>query len=183
MGDESEATVFVTRQMSVLRGVGEHAEWCVDSGREFTSIYTALMRGLKPLINCDDVALCRFEDYRVQIISGNKTMTTARPAGLWFPLAGSLAAECADRMKLLYIPDLTDRPNSPEIAWLLAEGFRSTITCPLIVDGSAIGAIYCLSKLPEDFKPEHLQAIATLAEPFARVVEKWTGSRRCQAAC
>lgn len=183
MGSESEAAVFMTREISASQSVDENTEWCADGGREFVEIYTALMRGLKPLINCDEVALCGFEDYRVQIISGNTTMTTARPAGLWFPLTGSLAAECADRMKLLYIPDLADRPNSPEIAWLLAEGFRSAITCPLIVGGSAIGAIYCLSKLPEDFKPEHLQAIATLAEPFARVVEKWTGSRRCQAAC
>lgn len=170
MGNESEAIAFATRPITAIPDIAEPAEWCAGDGREAAAICAAFMRGLKPLIHCDAIALCRFEGDRMQVVLGDTTMTTVCPVGPWWPLAGSLAAECANQTRRLYVPDLTDRSHAPEVAWLLAAGFRSAITCPLIVDGSAIGAIYCLSKSLEEFEPGHAQVVAALADSFALVI-------------
>lgn len=62
--------------------------------------------------------------------------------------------------------------RSPSTRLLLAEGVRSNMTIPLVVDGRVVGVLFFSSRKEDAFLLRHLRLILVLAERIGQIVEK-----------
>ena len=66
---------------------------------------------------------------------------------------------------------LDEHPHSEGTRLLVAEGLRSSLTCPLIVDGRPTGFLFFNSKLRGAYSDSHISAFAHLAATVAMLFE------------
>ncbi len=62
--------------------------------------------------------------------------------------------------------------RSPSSRLLLAEGVRSNMTVPLVVDGRVVGVLFFSSRVEDAFMLRHLRLILVLAQRIGQIVEK-----------
>jgi signal transduction histidine kinase len=67
---------------------------------------------------------------------------------------------------------LEQKPNSDSTRLIVAEGMRSSLTCPLITNGRRIGFLFFSSILQGAYSPAHIQVFQQIANQIAIVVEK-----------
>ena len=63
-------------------------------------------------------------------------------------------------------------PNSKSTELALDDGIRSSLTCPLKVEGRPIGVIFFSSATPHTYEPSHISLFSELAEGLAIIIEK-----------
>lgn len=89
---------------------------------------------------------------------------------------GSSLRSILESGRLRLIPDLAAyaraRPQSRSTRLLLEEGVRSSLTCPLRVDGRPVGLLFRSSRRTEAYTPRHVLLHQALAERIAQAVEK-----------
>jgi signal transduction histidine kinase len=66
----------------------------------------------------------------------------------------------------------TDHPKSHSTSVLLQEGVRSSMTCPLSVDGRKVGLLFRSSRVPNSYSEHEAALHAAMAERIAQAVEK-----------
>lgn len=164
---EVEAIDANVQRRGDSQAVAEACERRADVYPDFERICSALAGQLKCQLPCDGVAVCVLEGERVLTVFGDGAVGDALPTEASLARVGSLAGECASRMKPLYTSDLADRPDSPEMARLLAAGLRSAISYPLIVGGTVMGSVCCFNKCLDGFSPWQLAVVAAVADPLA----------------
>ncbi|MCX7765833.1 MAG: GAF domain-containing sensor histidine kinase [Candidatus Sumerlaeia bacterium] len=67
---------------------------------------------------------------------------------------------------------LRQHPDSDSTRRILAEGIRSSLTCPLIIKGKPIGFIFFSSMRPYTYKNVHVGIFQKIATQLALIVEK-----------
>ncbi len=67
---------------------------------------------------------------------------------------------------------LKDHPDSVSTKLILREGIRSSMTCPLIVDGRPLGFLFRSSRHPNAFDEHQVQLHLAIAERLTQAVEK-----------
>lgn len=67
---------------------------------------------------------------------------------------------------------LREHPNSDSTRLLLKEGMLSSLTCPLLVNGTPIGFLFFTSRQPETYRSVHVQFFMQIAEQIALIVDK-----------
>lgn len=67
---------------------------------------------------------------------------------------------------------LEQKPSSDSTRLIVAEGMRSSFTCPLITNGRRIGVLFFSSTLPDAYSPAHIKIFQQIANQIAIVVEK-----------
>ncbi len=65
-----------------------------------------------------------------------------------------------------------EHPRSASTKLALMEGIMSSLTCPLISRGKAIGVVFFSSVMPNTYKAEHIEKIKELTNSLALVVEQ-----------
>jgi diguanylate cyclase (GGDEF)-like protein len=65
-----------------------------------------------------------------------------------------------------------DHPQSDSTRRMLAEGIRSSLTCPLIAIGKPIGFIFFSSMKPNGYAERHIDVFSRIAGHLALIVEK-----------
>jgi signal transduction histidine kinase len=65
-----------------------------------------------------------------------------------------------------------DHPRSRSSKLLIKEGVRSSLTCPLIVEGRVVGFIFRSSRTPYTYGPNHIELQMAIAERLSQAVEK-----------
>jgi hypothetical protein len=87
----------------------------------------------------------------------------------------SLEALLAGR-KVRVIRDLAAyleaHPGSRSTRILVREGVRSSMTCPLVVDGRTVGLLFRSSREPDVYGPQQVRMHLAVAERLAQAVEK-----------
>ena len=63
-------------------------------------------------------------------------------------------------------------PHSDSTRLLVAEGIRSSLTCPLIATGKPIGFIFFASRIADVYRNAHVEVFKLIAGHFSVVVEK-----------
>ncbi len=65
-----------------------------------------------------------------------------------------------------------DHPRSRSSKLLIREGVRSSLTCPLIVEGRVVGFIFRSSRTPYTYGPQHIELQMAITERLSQAVEK-----------
>jgi len=91
-------------------------------------------------------------------------------------LAGSSLAEVIDSGRTRVIDDLAayarEHPDSRSTALILSEGIRSSMTCPLSVEGRNVGLLWRSSKSVGAYDEHHVRLHLAIAERLGQAVEK-----------
>ena len=67
---------------------------------------------------------------------------------------------------------LDEHPGSHSTHLLVREGVRSNLTCPLLVEGQALGFWFHSSRRPNAFTPHHAELLMAISERLSQAVEK-----------
>jgi signal transduction histidine kinase len=65
-----------------------------------------------------------------------------------------------------------DHPQSQSSRLLVREGVRSSLTCPLSVEGRVVGFIFRNSRTPHVYGPQHIELQMAITERLSQAVEK-----------
>lgn len=100
----------------------------------------------------------------------------AFPVGYWHRCEDtSLMSLVNDRTPRI-INDLEayvrDKPESDVTRMLVEEGHRASLTCPLVVEGKAMGFLFFDSQVPGVYTAEHAEFFAQIAEIVAVALER-----------
>jgi GAF domain-containing protein len=67
---------------------------------------------------------------------------------------------------------LEQKPDSESTRLIVAEGIRSSLTCPLIADGVPVGFMFFSSIQPNAFNEAHVETFSRIASQLSVIVEK-----------
>jgi signal transduction histidine kinase len=91
-------------------------------------------------------------------------------------LHGSSLEQIVETLEPRIINDLevyyANKPESESTKRILREGVRSSMTCPLVVNGNPVGFIFFSSNQPHAYKPSHITTFRQIAGQLAIIVEK-----------
>jgi len=65
-----------------------------------------------------------------------------------------------------------EHPRSRSTRLLIREGVRSSLTCPLSVEGRVVGFIFRSSRTPHSYGPQHIELQMAITERLSQAVEK-----------
>lgn len=92
------------------------------------------------------------------------------------PLAGSSLETIFKTMQPRIINDLeayqAQKPDSEATQSILREGIRSSLTCPLVVNGNPVGFIFFSSQQPHTYRQVHVYTLQAIAGQLSVIVEK-----------
>jgi PAS domain S-box-containing protein len=130
----------------------------------------AALGRMRRMINCQRCAVVLFDPRRreAQMIAGFAGGVHLAPA----PLSPSDFSEALRADSVRYIEDLGAEENpSPQHRELLAEGIRTLLSVPLLVEGEAIGEITLGASTPDAFGAEHRDIALEVAAPIAIAIQ------------
>jgi PAS domain S-box-containing protein len=127
------------------------------------------IRRMLPCQRCT-VVLFDFERGQAELIAGYSGGAQMAPTA--FPLAEVSQTEVLLRGSLRYVEDLTSMEDPPPmVRQLLAEGLRSMLSAPLMVEGQVIGEINLSASAPAAFDPEHRDIAQEITSPLAIAIQ------------
>jgi PAS domain S-box-containing protein len=130
----------------------------------------ARMRRMVPCHRCS-VVLFDLRRSQAQTIAGFAAGSHLESAT--FPVGDLAPAETLRQGTIRYIEDLsTSEHLSPFHRQLLAEGMRTVLSVPLLVEGEAIGEITLSSPTPSGFDAEHRDIALEVATPIAIAIQQ-----------
>jgi signal transduction histidine kinase len=127
------------------------------------------MRRMVPCERCS-VVLFDFRAQEAQMIAGFAAGTQLQPAAL--ALSDLASRETLQSGAIRYVEDLaaaTDLP--PANRQLVADGIRTLLAVPLLVESEAIGEITLASSKPSAFTVEHRDIALEVATPIAIAIQ------------
>jgi PAS domain S-box-containing protein len=129
----------------------------------------ARMRRMVPCQRCS-VVLFDFKQGEAQMIAGFSG--GVHLGGEVSPIGDHLPGEALRSGSVRYIEDLGAQADSPPLhRQLLAEGMRTVLSVPLLVEGEAIGEINLCSPNPAAFDAEHRDIALEVATPIAIAIQ------------
>ena len=128
------------------------------------------VRRMVPCQRCT-VTLFDFAKGQAQLIAGYAGGTHLPQASM--PLSDLSPPEVLRRGSVREVEDLkTIKDPSAQIRLLLAEGMRSMLSVPLLMEGEAIGEISLASSTPAAFEAEHRDIALEVATPLAIAIQQ-----------
>ncbi len=108
--------------------------------------------------------------------SDSDSMPLHLPAGYSAPLKGSSLEKLlrSNKPRILnnLLKYLQEKPESNSTQLIVDEGIRSSLTCPLIADGKAIGFLFFSSKQERAYADVHVEIFQLIAEQVSILVQK-----------
>ncbi|HWN17802.1 MAG TPA: PAS domain S-box protein [Gemmatimonadales bacterium] len=127
------------------------------------------MRRMVPCQRCS-VVLFDFERGQAELIAGYSG--GVQLAATSSPMAEFSPAEVLQRGSVRYIEDLAAEKDSPPmLRQLQAEGLRSFLSSPLLVEGEVFGEINLAASTPAAFDVEHRDIALEIATPLAIAIQ------------
>jgi hypothetical protein len=138
-----------------------------------------LFDAVQPLFDCDRVGVSFVEEDGARLVA-HSARASYEPLLLKKGYAEDLAGSSLERVlregRPRVISDLAryaaERPQSRSTRLLVREGVRSSMTCPLLVEGRVAGLLFFSSRRPRAYAPRHVQIHTGVAERLSQAVEK-----------
>ncbi len=138
-----------------------------------------LYEATRDLCPCDRIGLAFVEDDGARVVSRwvrAEYAPVLLAGGYGEDMAGSSLAALATGRKLRVIRDLAAyldaHPGSRSTRILVREGVRSSMTCPLVVDGRTVALLFRSSRMPDAYGPDQVAMHLAVGERLAQAVEK-----------
>lgn len=175
-----------------LKKLAEHLEWHFDHARKLQEVTDSVIGGLL----LDDVLNRIFDAFRAVIpynrlgcalinedqLSVSTYWSCADypeiylPNGFTAKLAGSSLSHIVHTGQPRILNDLTEylaeNPKSHSTRLIVAEGIRSSLTCPLVSQGKPVGFIFFSSVEPNTYKDVHQGIFRRIATQLSTLIEK-----------
>jgi PAS domain S-box-containing protein len=127
------------------------------------------MRRMVPCQRCS-VVLFDFEGREAQMIAGFAAGEQLEPASI--PIGDFSSGDSVRSGAVRYVEDLAAVEDLPPLhRQLLAEGIRTMLSVPLLVEGEATGEIMLASTTPTAFNAEHRDIALEVATPLAIAIQ------------
>ena len=162
-------------QRALLRTVNQK----IAARPSLRDIVDYLFERTQSLIPCDRIGLAFIDDSAERVTS---YFNRASYSGLLIDkdyseaLHGSSLEEILRTGQPRIIDDLEtyleNHPGSRSTQLLLREGVRSSITCPLSVEGRVLGFLFRSSRQPHTYHTRHIELQMAIAERLSQAVEK-----------
>ncbi len=143
------------------------------------AIVDYLFERTQELIPCDRMGLAFIDEQSVYVTSYYNRASYERlriDQGYREGLRGSTLTDVMHSGLPRIINDLEayvrDHPRSRSSKLLIEEGVRSSLTCPLIVEGRVVGFIFRSSRSPYTYGPNHIELQMAISERLSQAVEK-----------
>ena len=152
-------------------------------------VIDALFDDVAPIFSCDRMGLA-FLDEQGEHLTSTHAVATYTPLrltkGFTASLEGSSLAEVIRRGVPRLIGDLeqylVDHPDSDASRLAVAEGIRSSMTCPLVVDDRAVGVLFLSSRAKWAFGEMEVRLFQAITDRLSRVVERAWRLHQVEAA-
>jgi signal transduction histidine kinase len=167
--------VFSPEEEAILSGINRE----VGAKAILPEVIDYLFEAMQPLSDCDRLAVAFLEDDgRHLVVYYAKTayqpllLSKGYSEDIGQGSLGQVISQGAPRL----IPDLEEysrrHPQSRSTKLLLAEGVRSSMTCPMVVEGRNVGLLFRSSRRPNAFDDHQIQLHLATADRVSQVVEK-----------
>jgi signal transduction histidine kinase len=138
-----------------------------------------LFEGTRTLIPCDRIGLA-FLDESGRRVFAHYARADYQPLLLTKGYAGDLKGGSLEHVIKCGEPRIIDdleahareHPGSHPSGLLVREGVRSSMTCPLVVEGRVVGFLFRDSCRPRAFDGHHVQLEVAISERLSQAVEK-----------
>ncbi|GMW00905.1 MAG: hypothetical protein AMXMBFR84_20420 [Candidatus Hydrogenedentota bacterium] len=168
-------TQFTPQERVLLNRVNQR----VAGGASLAGIMNFVFDSTRDLFPCDRIGLAFVEDDGHRVVSywARALYAPIRlDKGYVEDLQGSSLEVILKTGQVRIIHDLSvylaQRPNSNSTRLLVDEGVRSSMTCPLLVDGRSIGFLFRSSRKPFAYDEHQVCLHLALAERLSQAIEK-----------
>jgi len=171
----SSPPAFSPEEQAVLARINQK----VAASESLEDVMNFLYDETRLLFPCDRIGLSFVEEEGKRVVA-NWTRAEYEPVllgkGYAEDLHGSSLEHVLESGKPRLINDLaaylTAHPNSRSTRVIVKEGVRSSMTCPLSVDGRRIGFLFRSSRKPDAYGTHEVQLHQAIAERLSQAVEK-----------
>lgn len=169
------APEFTDAERDVLARINQK----VAAAQSLEALVDWLFEAVQPIFDCDRVGVSFVEEGGARLVA-HCTRAAYEPVilkkGYAEALAGSSLAAVIESGRPRIIRDLerylADHPSSRSTKILLREGVRSSMTCPLLVDGRIAGLLFFSARRPDAYAERHVAMEMAIAERLSQAVEK-----------
>ena len=151
----------------------------VNEGLLIDEVLDQIYENFFSLIPYDRIGLALLEDGQttVRAFWARSEATQIRlPLGFSAGLAGSSLEDIIRTGQPRILNDLTsylkDHPDSDSTRRIVAEGMRSSLTCPLVVKNQPVGFLFFSSMKANTYSEDHQELFLQIAEQLATTLEK-----------
>jgi signal transduction histidine kinase len=151
----------------------------VAAAESLEQLIDFLFDAVQPIFDCDRVGVSFVEEGGARLIA-HYARTAYEPVllkkGYSEELAGSSLQAVIQGGTPRILRDLerylAERPQSRSTKVLVREGVRSSMTCPLLVEGRVAALLFFSSRRPDAYTEHHVHLHLAIAERLAQAVEK-----------
>ncbi len=166
---------FSGNEREILQSVNRK----VGAAQSLDEVVSFLLESTRSICPCDRIALALLEDDGHHLVS-RCARALYEPVLLGKGYAedmanGSLQAviERGTPRIISDLPEyLREKPNSRSSALLVREGVRSSMTCPLVVDGRNVGLLFRSSRRAHAYGEHQMRLHLAIAQQLSQTVEK-----------
>jgi signal transduction histidine kinase len=151
----------------------------VAGGRSLQEIVGFVFESTSPIMPCDRVGLAFLEEGGKRVVA-HIALAKYEPMFLRNGYAADLKGSSLERVLRLGEPRVIGdlelyvraHPRSDSTRLLLKEGVRSSMTCPIVVEGRPLGFLFRSSRFPNAYSEREMRLHAAVAERLGQAVEK-----------
>lgn len=177
--------LFSANERAALERVNER----IGAAADLPAALALLFEAVRAVSPCDRIGLSFVEEEGRRVVA-HHAVAAYEPLllrrGYAEDLAGSSLERVIARGEVRLIDDLeaylAERPASASTRILIREGVRSSMTCPLVVDGRNVGLLFRSSREPRAYDERHAHLHLAMAERIAQAVEKAWRIEKLEAA-
>lgn len=147
----------------------------IATGESFEGILEFLFDSMDSIIPYDRIGIALAEGDKLY----SKWMKSKLPSGhlgpgYCGPLAGSSLKQILESGRPRIINDLLqyglEKPESEPTKLALKDGIRSSLTCPVYLEGAPLGIVFFSSGMTNTYKSEHIEIYLEIAEELSFVI-------------
>lgn len=163
-------------EASALLELGER----ISSGLLLPEVLDQVFESFRSIIPYDRIGCSMLEDRGRSVRAVWARSLGKRPlklrAGYSAPLQGSSLAGIIETGRPRILNDLEhylrEHPESHSTRLVVAEGVRSSLTCPLVAQGKRVGFVFFSSNRPGAYAERHIELFLQIAGQLSFIVEK-----------